>query len=57
MATTEAERRLAHRAGRLAARTGRPLATACPYLPGQGGRQLVLALWFVRGFRSWQTAR
>lgn len=56
MASIEAERRLAHRAGRLAARTGRPLATACPYRPGEGGRQLVLALWFVRGYRSWQTA-
>ena len=54
MAVTAAERRLAHRAGRMAARTGRPLSASCPYRPSQGGKQLVLALWFVRGFRSWQ---
>ncbi len=48
MAATDAQRRLAFLAGRLAARTGKPL-TSCPY---DSRSQRVHVLWFVRGYRS-----
>lgn len=48
MAVTDAQRRLAYLAGRLAARNGKPL-TSCPYDPRA---QRTLTLWFVRGHRS-----
>lgn len=54
MTVTTVEKKSAHSAGRMAARTGRPL-TSCPYQPSDGGREKVLALWFVRGFRSCET--
>jgi hypothetical protein len=47
---TLAEQRLAYRAGRMAARIGKDLAT-CPY-PAD---QRLLRLWFIRGYRSWET--
>ncbi len=53
MAVTEAERTLALSAGRLAARTGRPM-TACPY---DKRTQRTLALWFVRGYLSVKPSR
>lgn len=56
MAVSVREKRAAWSAGRMAARTGRPLSASCPWRPSQGGRQAVLALWFVRGFRSRQRA-
>jgi len=53
MSATLTEKKLAHTAGRMAARTGRPLADACPYRADVGDdRQSVLLRWFVRGYRS-----
>ena len=46
----DARKILAHRAGRLAARTGKAITT-CPYPPEQQS----LRLWFIRGYRSWET--
>lgn len=50
MVVSDGTKRLAYAAGRLAARTRLPL-TACPY-PEQ---QQSLRLWYVRGYRSWET--
>jgi hypothetical protein len=54
MAVREVDKQLAYSAGRLAARRTRPLADANPYSPS---RQRLLTLWFVRGYRSVETAR
>jgi hypothetical protein len=48
MSASDMQKRAAYLAGKLAARTGRPV-TACPYDPT--GQQL-LTTWFVRGWRS-----
>lgn len=55
MAVPEAGRVLAFQAGRTAARTGKPV-TACPYRPATGDG-MVLALWFVRGYRAFERAQ
>lgn len=44
---------VAVKAGRMAARMGKPLSS-CPYDPDAGGRQAVMALGFVRGWRAGQ---
>lgn len=44
---------VAVKAGRMAARLGRPLSS-CPYDPGAGGSQAVMALGFIRGWRAGQ---
>ena len=50
MTISNGQRLLAYRAGRRAARLGQSLTT-CPYTP----QQPALQLWFVRGYRSWET--
>jgi hypothetical protein len=48
---TDIEKRFAYMGGRLAVRTGKPVKS-CPYKPSAGPKQLILTLWFVRGYRS-----
>lgn len=45
------ENKVAHAAGRMAARASRPL-TDCPY---DANEQPVLTMWFIRGYRSIQS--
>jgi hypothetical protein len=49
--STDLLKEAAYTAGRHAAATGMPLA-ACPYTPDDGQPDQVLALWWLRGYRS-----
>lgn len=50
MSVSQDDRDRAARLGRLAAKAGRGLGGACPYRPGQGPRQRILAAVFTRAY-------